>query len=141
MNDWDDIDDWVEEEIEDLVKQAKDEAGKVFLTSVTSPTNFNVGTEAYGMGGNTPVRSGNLMANTEVGINSEPDGTNSSKDKEGINTFQKGASKIKAAKAWDKIYFVNDTPYNIQAEFSGWVKTKPYRYWELSYNDMLETIK
>lgn len=141
MNGWDDLEEWVEEEIESLVKEVKTEAGDVFLTSVTSPTNFNVGTEGYGMGGNTPVRTGNLMANTEVGVNSPPDGTNKSVDESGIDTYRRGVATVKSAGAWSNIYFVNNTPYNIQAEFTGWSKTKPYRYWLLSYNDMMEAIK
>ena len=68
MNGWDNLEEWVEKEAEDLVKRAKTKAGEVFLTSVTSPTNFNKKLPAGGMGGNTPVRTGNLIANTEVGI-------------------------------------------------------------------------
>lgn len=141
MNDWDDLDKWVDEEIESELVRAKTEASKVFLTSVTSPTNQNPKKSTYGMGGNTPVLTGDLIANTEVGVNAAPDGKNSSEDLDGIDTYRKGMAKIKSAKAYDTIYFVNATDYNIQAEFKGWSYTKPYRYWQLSYNDMLETIK
>lgn len=140
MNGWDDLEEWVEKEAEDLVKRAKTKAGEVFLTSVTSPTNFNKKLPAGGMGGNTPVRTGNLIANTEVGVNRAPDGTNSNLDEDGMETYFKNITKIKTAGVWDKVYFVNATPYNIQAEFKGWFKTQPYRYWEKSYNDMVEAI-
>ncbi len=135
MNGWDDLDEWIEEEAERIVKKAKTEAGEVFLRSVTKPYS----------GGNTPVLSGNLMANTEVGVNRPQDGLNMSEDKTGKETFFDGLWRIKQADTWSSIYITNATPYNIQAEFEGW-KTKgfgvtpAYRYWQLSYNDMLEAI-
>lgn len=141
MNDWDDLDQWVDEEIEKELVRAKTEAADIFLTSVTSPTNQNPKKAAYGAGGNTPVLTGDLIANTEVGINTAPDGKNSSEDPDGMSTYMKGKAQIRRAKAYDTIYFVNATDYNIQAEFEGWSYTKPYRYWQLSYNDMLESIK
>jgi hypothetical protein len=135
MNGWDDLEEWVEEAAETLVKKAKTEAGEIFLKQVTTPYDA----------GNTPVLSGNLLANTEVGINRAPDGQNSSEDEFGRETYFDGRTKLEFADAWDKIYIVNATEYNIQAEFTGW-KTKkfgttpPYRYWQTSYNNMLEAI-
>lgn len=141
MNGWDDLDEWFDEIVEDELKAAKTQAGDAFLKAVTSPTNQYPQTKHYGSGGITPVLEGNLMANTEVGVNVKPDGVNSEEDEDGDNTYRKGISKVKSANAWDTIYVVNATEYNIEAEFSGWSKGKPYRYWQLSYNNMLEAIK
>jgi len=146
MNDWDNLDEWFEEIVEKEIKAAKTEAGEAFLRNVTSPTNAHSGMRHSGSGGFTPVFSGNLLANTEVGINTAPDGTNSTEDEDGNTTYRNGMSKVNSAGAWDTIYMVNATEYNIEAEFTGWEfngkpTTKPYRYWQLSYNNMLEDIK
>jgi len=141
MNGWDDLDEWFDEIVEDELKAAKTQAGEAFLKAVTSPTTFQDFSPITSAGGFTPVLSGNLLANTEVGINIEPDGINSAEDDSGKDTYFDGSVKVRSADAWDKIYFVNATPYNIQAEFAGWARTQPYRYWQLSYNNMLEAIK
>lgn len=146
MSGWDDLEEWFDEIVDDELKAAKTEAGEVFLKNVTSPTSQHSGMKHSGSSGLTPVFSGNLMANTEVGVNSAPDGTNSVEDEDGEDTYRKGLSKVKSAEAWDTIYIVNATEYNIEAEFTGWEfegkpTTKPYRYWQLSYNNTLEAIK
>jgi len=140
MNGWDDLDEWIEEEAERIVKKAKTEAGDEFLQEVTSPTNNWKDTKHYNSNGNTPVLEGNLMANTEVGVNTAPDGENPYEDEDGKQTYIRCIAKVRAANPWDKIYFVNATEYNIQAEFEGWGKSSPYRYWQTSYNNMLEAI-
>lgn len=140
MNGWDDLEEWVEQEAEDLVKRAKTKAGEVFLKNVTSPTSKQDDSPYFNSSGFTPVSTGNLLANTEVGINRAPDGLNAAEDDTGRETYFDGIMKLKFADAWDKVYIVNATPYNIQAEFKGWKGTGKYRYWELSYNDMVEAI-
>jgi hypothetical protein len=141
MNGWDNLGEWFDEIVEDELKAAKTQAGDEFLQEVTSPTNHWKDTKHYNSNGNTPVLEGNLMANTEVGVNYAPDGENPYEDEDGKVTYSKGITKVKSAGAWDKIYIVNATEYNIEAEFEGWGKSGPYRYWQLSYNNMLEAIK
>lgn len=141
MNGWEDLEEWFDEIAEKAVKDAKTEAGEVFLRNVTSPTTFQDFSPITSSGGFTPVLSGNLLANTEVGINRQPNGVNNMEDPNGRETFFDGFVKVKSADAWDTIYITNATEYNIQAEFDGWAGTGPYRYWQLSYNNMLEAIK
>jgi len=141
MSGWDDLDEWVEDAAKDLTKEVKTKAGEIFMEAVTSPTTFQEYGPVFPGGGFTPVSTGNLMANTEVGINAPRSGENSAEDHSGKETYFEGMWKIRSADAWDKIYITNSTPYNTQAEFEGWSRTRPYRYWQLSYNEMKEELK
>jgi hypothetical protein len=136
---WDDLGEWGASKAKKMVKEAKTKAALAFLESVTLPTNQNPASDNYN-NGVTPVDTGNLIANTEVGIGSPQDGLNGSTDPSGKSTYFDGMFKINSADSWDKVFITNSTQYNKQAEYTGWARTGAYRYWSISYNNMLESI-
>ena len=133
---WSDLDDWIDE-IEDDLQYIKTSTAKAMMKSVTQPTQ-NKKKGGQQEEGKTPVDTGNLMANTEVTLNSPSDGTNERSDKTGYSTLAAGYLVINRSTLWDTIYIQNNTPYNPKAEFLGWKFTAPYKFFRTSINDAFE---
>lgn len=64
----------------------------------------------------TPVDTGRLRGNWQVGLNVRPTDTVVTKDKGGGSTVGKARSKIKDARKGDTIAIINNLPYAIPIE-------------------------
>ena len=146
MNDWNDLADFAEELIEDMVVEVKTKAVESFMRTVTIPS---IDPSDSGI---TPVLSGRLMANTRVSINNPLEGSVDIYDEDGDTTYNKGVAVAKKAKAWDKIYIQNAVegedsntgdmnPYWKNAEYKGWKVVGAYKFFTKSYFQMASDIE
>jgi hypothetical protein len=68
----------------------------------------------------TPVLSGRLRANWQVGINKFDDSITENTDKTGANTIAKVKDETNSFKLGDIITLSNNLPYAKRIEFEGW---------------------
>lgn len=146
MDDWHDLGEFVEDELEEMVVDIKTRASKSFLKKITTPSNSPEDS------GNTAVDSGNLMASTYVSLDNPSDEVNSSFDTEGTTTYRKGMSVVKKAKAWQSIFIENNARgedwitgetvfYAVKADTEGWTYTKPYYFFTNAYMQMSADVE
>lgn len=146
MDDWNDLADFAEDMIEEMVVDLKTKAADSFMSTITIPS------DSPEDSGITPVLSGRLMANTRVSINSPLSGSVEIFDDEGDSTYSKGMSVAKRAKAWDNIYIQNavegeDThsggvnPYWKNAEITGWKHVGAYKFFTKAYMQMSADVE
>ena len=68
----------------------------------------------------TPVDTGMLRANWQVGLGSAPEGTVAFSDKSGSRAIQQVAAKAAQARWGTSIFLVNNLPYALVVEFGGY---------------------
>lgn len=118
----------------EAVSEAQDEVIVAFAEKVTEPTGQEV------RGGNTPVAEGVLMANTRIAYGSPDKGFNASlTDPSGRETAKK-LMRESNADVFLPIYITNNTPYNVQAEHSGWQRTEAYKYFSTAVQSSIEAL-
>ncbi len=64
----------------------------------------------------TPVKTGRLRGNWQIGINASPDGIVDKNDPGGSQTIQSGTGKIMSVKFAQQIFITNNLPYAIAIE-------------------------
>lgn len=146
MNGWEDLAEWGEKAIEELLVETKTQAGEVFMNNVTSQQNYQRTGE-----GLTPVDSGRLMANTIVSVGAPDTRPRDDFDETGDSTYNEGMRVIKSAGAWETIYIQNQAEedgeyYAPIADYIGWRasgkgKAAPYYFFTRSYMRMLSAME
>lgn len=116
------------------VEGVQDVAIVNFAEKVTMPA------PSQGASGFTPVLEGVLIANTKVAYG-HPNKSFSwnAKDPSGRQTFNKLVKETNAD-IYLPIFITNNTPYNINAEFTGWQFTEPYRYFRAAVASSIEAL-
>lgn len=140
MDGWDDLSEFAEEIVEDMVVDVKNQAVKAFMGNITQPIS------SYGEDGVTPVLEGKLMANTIVSIGSPDTAVRNITDEEGYTTYLKGVETARDAKAWQKIYIQNNAEsegryYAANADYLGWRVTPAYHFFTDSYFVMITKVE
>ena len=118
----------------DAVEEAQDEVILAFAEKVTQPA------PSQGVPGHTPVLEGILMANTRISYGSPDKGFSwNEKDPSGRKTFN---ALVRTSKndVYLPIYLTNSTPYNTEAEFTGWKFTEPYKYFSTAVASSIEAL-
>jgi phosphatidate phosphatase APP1 len=140
MDGWDDLSEFAEELVEDMVVDVKNVAVESFMKNITQPIS------SYGEDGVTPVLEGKLMANTVVSIGKPDTRVRNETDEEGYTTYWKGVETGREAKAWQKIYIQNNAEsegryYAANADYLGWKYTPAYHFFTDSYFVMTTTVE
>lgn len=131
---WDDLDDWAEDACKSAVVEEQKHLVNTFMEHVTQPTDYERHEE-----GKTPVLSGKLMANTHVTVNRASNASLDIEDEDGTDTRVKAALMVGSAPAYSKVYIQNNVKdedgnrYSIRADYKGWAKSKPYRFFTRSW--------
>ena len=92
----------------------------------------------------TPVLTGHLKRNWQVGVNYRPGGHIGGTDPDGGATKAEIAASLEGMTAGDKIFLVNNAPYAAKIEFEGWSKKAPMGMLRISVAEIpqiIETVK
>lgn len=117
-DDWKDLADTFDSMAKEEVKFVKQVAVEVFAQEITQP---------FVKGGNSPVDTGNWMANNIASSGKPTDATNKRTDETGAHTLNKIINLANRSAAYKPFYIQNNTSYNDEIEYKGWAMTSPYR--------------
>lgn len=129
-NDWLDLAKTWDEIADEEVRSTKQVAIEVFAQEITVP---------FWKGGNSPIKTGNWMANNIASSNSPKTNTIKAVDETGSKTLSKILNVAKNSATYSKFYIQNNTEYNQEIEYVGWAKTSPYRPYRTA-NNVLDNV-
>lgn len=117
-DDWSDLAKSWDEIAKDEVRTVKQIAIEVFTQEITVP---------FWKGGNSPIKTGNWMANNIATSGSPTNRTTKAEDETGAQTLAKILKVADKAATYSPFYIQNNTEYNNEIEYVGWANTSPYR--------------